>query len=271
MTPDGLRGLVGPLVEMARAAGKAALVHYGHRLSARAKADGSPVTDADEASEALILEGLARLTPGIPVVSEERFAAGHLPFPAGQPPRLFWLVDPLDGTKEFVARNGEFAINIGLVEDRYPVFGLLHGPTDDTIWCSDGDGGAFQERGGGPRTRLRARSVRARGGIVVSSRSHGNGAALDAWSEEVGAGERRILGSARKFGVVAAGEADLYPRFGPTSEWDSCAGQAILEQAGGSVATFAGERLSYGKPGFRNPDFLARGAGPLSAGGPAGR
>lgn len=270
MTPVDLRGLVEPLVEIARAAGKAALVHYGPRPSARAKADGSPVTDADEASEALVLDALARLTPEIPVVSEERFAGGHVPFPIDAPPRLFWLVDPLDGTKEFVARNGEFAVNIGLVEDRYPVFGLLHGPTDDTIWCNDGDGGAFMERGGGPRTRLRARPVPARGAVVVSSRSHVDGAALAAWTEEVGAGERRILGSARKFGVLAAGEADLYPRFGPTSEWDSCAGQAILEQAGGSVATLAGARLSYGKPSFRNPDFIARGA-PVSAAGPAGR
>ena len=106
--------------------------------------------------------------------------------------------------------------------------------------------------------------------MVVTSRSHGNGPAIDAWLEDFTVAEHRILGSAQKFGVVASGEADLYPRFGPTSEWDSCAGQAILEQAGGSVATFAGARLAYGKPGFRNPDFVARGA-PVSAAGPAGR
>jgi 3'(2'), 5'-bisphosphate nucleotidase len=257
-SPD-LGALVAPLIDLARAAGKAALVHSGPGAAARAKRDGSPVTDADEASEAVILAGLARLTPGIPVVSEEQIAAGHTPFPPGEVPRRFWLVDPLDGTKEFVARNGEFAVNIGLVEDFYPVFGLLHGPVLDDVWCSDGLGAAFRTRGDGPRAPLIARAVPPSGVIVVASRSHGNMPAVDAFLEDHAVAQRRILGSALKFAVLAAGEADLYPRFGPTSEWDSCAGQAILEQAGGSVVTLSGKRLAYGKPGFRNPDFIARG------------
>lgn len=251
--------LVDDLIDIARAAGQAALVHYGRGAAARAKTDGSPVTDADEASEAVILAGLARLTPDIPVVSEERVAAGHRPFPPGAPPRRFWLVDPLDGTKEFVARNGEFCVNIGLVEDRYPVFGLLHAPVDDATWACDGRGGVFRAEGRGPRVAIATRIAPPAGVVVVSSRSHGRGPAIDAYLEEFRVHERRILGSARKFAVVAAGEADLYPRFGPTSEWDSCAGQAILEQAGGSVVTLSGARLAYGKPGFANPDFIARG------------
>ena len=251
--------LVEDLIDIARAAGQAALVHYGRGAAARAKLDGSPVTDADEASEAVILAGLARLTPDLPVVSEERIAAGHRPFPAATPPRRFWLVDPLDGTKEFVARNGEFCVNIGLVEDRHPVFGLLHAPVGDTIWACDGQGGAFRMHGRGPRETIAARPAPQAGVVVVSSRSHGSGQALDAYLEEFRVAERRILGSALKFAIVAAGDADLYPRFGPTSEWDSCAGQAILEQSGGSVLTLSGARLSYGKPGFANPDFIARG------------
>lgn len=250
--------LVADLVEIARAAGKAALVHYGRGAAARAKTDGSPVTDADEAAEAVILAGLARLTPDIPVVSEEQVAAGHRPFAADRPPTRFWLVDPLDGTKEFVARNGEFCVNIGLVEDRYPVLGVLHAPADGAIWACDREC-AFRIAADGARTRIITRPTPPAGPLAVGSRNHGHGPAIDAFLEERGASGRRILGSALKFALVASGEADLYPRFGPTSEWDTCAGQAILERAGGSVRTMSGARLSYGKPGFANPDFVASG------------
>jgi len=259
VTPIDLGSLVGPLIEIARAAAKAALVHYGPRPIARRKADGTPVTDADEDSEAVILSGLARLTPDIPVVSEEQDASGNRPFAAGHAPRRFWLVDPLDGTREFVARNGEFCINVGLVEDNYPVFGLLLAPVSETLWCCDDAGRAFRLTSDGKRLALRVRAKPAMGAVIISSRSHGDDAALDAFASESPLAERRRLGSAQKFGVLAAGEADLYPRFGPTSEWDTCAGQAILEAAGGRVVTLAGARLGYGKPRFRNPDFIASG------------
>lgn len=258
MTALDPSALVAYLVEIARAAGKAALVHYGRGAGARAKTDGTPVTDADEASEAVILAGLARLTPEIPVVSEEQVAAGHRPFPAGAPPARFWLVDPLDGTKEFVARNGEFCVSIGLVEARFPILGVLHAPADGASWACD-TAGAFRVAADGGRIPLSARLPLPSGPLAVASRSHGSGPAIDAFLEECGASGRRILGSALKFALIAAGEADIYPRFGPTSEWDTCAGQAILERAGGSVRTLSGARLSYGKPGFANPDFVARG------------
>lgn len=259
MTPIDLGSLVGPLIEIARAAAKAALVHYGPSPTARSKADGTPVTDADEESEAVILAGLAQLTPDIPVVSEEQDASGKRPFAAGDVPQRFWLVDPLDGTREFVARNGEFCINVGLVEHGYPVFGLLLAPVSETLWCCDGSGRAFRLAHDGTRLQLRVRARPATRVVIISSRSHGDDAALDAFASEYPLAERRRLGSAQKFGVLAAGEADLYPRFGPTSEWDTCAGQAILEAAGGRVVTLAGARLSYGKARFKNPDFIASG------------
>ena len=259
MKPIDLASVVGPLIELARAAAKVALVHYGPSTTARRKADGTPVTDADEESEAVILSGLAQLTPDIPVVSEEQDASGNRPFAAGDVPQRFWLVDPLDGTREFVARNGEFSINVGLVEDRYPVFGLLLAPVSQTLWCCDGAGQAFRLTSDGECSPLRVRARPATGAMIISSRSHGDDAALDAFASEYPLAKRRRLGSAQKFGVIATGEADLYPRFGPTSEWDTCAGQAILEAAGGRVVTLAGARLSYGKSRFRNPDFIASG------------
>ncbi|MBL8697134.1 MAG: 3'(2'),5'-bisphosphate nucleotidase CysQ [Alphaproteobacteria bacterium] len=256
-----LDGLIDPVIALARAAAKAALVHYGPRPNARSKDDGSPVTDADEASEALIVAGLRELTPEIAVVSEEEMAAGRAPFAGGggAVPSLFWLVDPLDGTREFVARNGEFSINIGLVRDGRPVFGVLLAPIGGHGWAAAGPGRAIAFTPDGTKRSIRVRTPPASGLVVLSSRSHGDDAALDAYLDGRPIAARRRLGSALKFGALAAGEADLYPRFGPTSEWDTCAGHAILEAAGGRVETAGGQPLRYGKPGFRNPDFIARG------------
>lgn len=261
MTTPDLAALVAPLIELARAAGEAALVRYGPQSRARTKSDGTPVTDADEAAEAVIVAGLARLASDIAIVSEEQIASGHLPFGPGRvAPNRFWLVDPLDGTREFVARNGEFSVNIGLVADRHPALGVLYAPVSRTVWATDGRGGALRIVGDAPATPIRVRAAPRNGLVVVTSRSHGKGPAIDAYLSDLEVAEHRILGSAQKFGVVASGEADLYPRFGPTSEWDTCAGQAVLEAAGGTCLTIAGARLAYGKPGFRNPDFIAAGA-----------
>lgn len=251
--------LLPDIVALARAAGDVALRWYNDKNCAvRAKADDSPVTDADEASEAVILAGLKRLTPDIPIVSEEATSRGETDA-ACRLGRHFWLVDPLDGTREFVGRTGEFAVNIGLIEDRKPVLGVLHGPVSGVSYFSDGVS-AQMRRGDGATQVIHARRPPAGGLVVVSSRSHGDKAALAAYLEDYNIAAQKISGSALKFGLLACGEADLYPRLGKTMEWDTAAGHAILNAAGGSVRTLRDKELVYGKPGFANPDFVARGA-----------
>jgi 3'(2'), 5'-bisphosphate nucleotidase len=169
------------------------------------------------------------------------------------------VVDPLDGTREFVAKNGEFSVCIGLVEDGRPVLGILHGPAVGLTYAGYGPGTATRQRRGGPIEPIKARIPSPAGFVVVHSRSHDNSRRVGEFLENYPVLERKKCGSALKFGLIAAGEADLYPRFGTTMEWDTAAGQAILEAAGGRVETFAGEPLSYGKPGLKNDGFIAWG------------
>jgi 3'(2'), 5'-bisphosphate nucleotidase len=253
--------LVAMICAAADDAGTAILEIYAQPFAVAQKADASPVTRADEVAEAIILERLRRATPEIPVIAEELAAAGGLPATA---PERFWLVDPLDGTKEFVARNGEFTVNIALIERGVPVLGVVHAPVSGFSWWA-ARGGAWRRHGKDAPHPIAARRVPAAHAVVVHSRSHGNEAALARYVAALPAAERRISGSSIKFCLLAAGEADLYPRFGPTMEWDTAAGQAVLEAAGGSVATLDGAPLRYGKPGFRNPDFIARGRSEASA------
>ena len=258
-----LQALLPEVIALARAAGEAAMAIYGRGFSVRAKADASPVTEADDAAEAIILAGLARLTPEVAAISEEAVARAGSPDPLAPDPLddtpAFWLVDPLDGTREFVARNGEFSVNIALIRERRPVLGVVHAPVSGITYLASGPGSARVIRANGLSVAIHARAAPESGLVVVSSRSHGDRAALDAYLAEFKLAERRTMGSAIKFGLVAEGAADLYPRFGPTMEGDTAAGQAILEAAGGSVTTLKGEPLRYGKPGWRNPDFIARG------------
>ena len=258
MTVTDLPALVPDVVALARRASQEILRIYNRGFDVRDQADASPITEADEASEALILAGLKKLTPDIPAFGEETVSRGEANSNS-LPPR-FWLVDPLDGTREFVSRNGEFAICIGLVETRRPVFGVLHAPVLDTTWSAAGAGTACVWRGAAKPVPIRARRAPASGMIAVQSRSHGDRSAVEALCAENGVSEIRIQGSAIKLGALAEGQADFYPRFGPTMEWDTCAGHAILEAAGGQLQTMSGGPLLYGKPGFRNPDFIARGA-----------
>jgi 3'(2'), 5'-bisphosphate nucleotidase len=250
--------LLPPLCDLARDAGGAIMEIYARAdLGQRAKPDQSPVTDADHAAEAVILAGLQTLTPGVPVVAEEEVAAGRVPVVEGRP---FWLVDPLDGTKEFLRRNGEFTVNIALVERGRLVLGVVLAPAINRLWCG---GGGVAEEVAPDRTarRIQVRPVPAAGATVYTSRTHGKYSDLDIWleRERVKVGERKVAGSSLKFCLIAAGEADLYPRFGPTNEWDTAAGQAVLEAAGGSVRREDDTSLDYGKPGFKNPWFIARG------------
>ncbi len=249
--------LLPALVALADRAGAVILEHYRGEVEVRHKADASPVTAADEAGEAVILAGLAELTPAIPVVAEEMVAKGEIPALPGQ---AFWLVDPLDGTREFINKNGEFTVNIGLIEAGEPVLGVVLAPALGRGWWGAKGAGAVARDAEGVIRPIQVRACPAAGPTAVASRSHSD-AETEAFLDQIGAKERVSAGSSLKFCLVAAGQADVYPRFGPTMEWDTAAGHAVLAAAGGSVTTRAGEPFRYQKPDFRNPGFIARGAG----------
>jgi len=256
--------LLRELIELAHAAGKAVMDVYGKDAGMRLKDDRTPVTEADLASERIILDGLRRIAPDIPVISEEATAEGQEAI-AGH---RFFLVDPLDGTKEFLSRNGEFTINIALVEGGEARLGVVYAPAIGRMFWGERGAGAFQAAiapweplplGGGQP--IRARACPEADLTVVASRSHRD-AETERWLSTRKVGRLVSAGSSLKFCLLAAGEADLYPRFGRTMEWDTAAGHAVLAAAGGRVDTAEGEPLTYGKKdrGFDNPGFIARGA-----------
>lgn len=232
---------------------------YAEPFEVREKHDKTPVTEADLASERVIERILREACPDIPVVSEETAEPEGWTAPG---PR-FWSVDPLDGTREFVNRTDEFAVLVALVENGRPVLGVVYGPATRVTYAAAG-GKAMRRHGAGAFEPIAAREPSSNGIVVVHSRSHENSRRLAEYFEgkPVPVVERRKCGSALKFGVLAAGEADFYPRFGTTMEWDTAAGQAILEAAGGSVVTLSGTPLTYGKPGLKNEGFLAWGKKP---------
>ena len=246
--------LLEAVIRITRAAGEVIMAIYATDFAVRDKSDASPVTEADERAEAVITQGLRELAPGVTIVAEEAVAAGDEP----EVGRWFWLVDPLDGTKEFISRNGEFTVNIALVRDGEPVLGVVFAPAIGRLFAGVKGQGAFAVDGA-VRSVIRCRSVPAVGLTVMASRSHGDAAVLDAFL----AGRKVALttnaGSSLKLCLVAAGEADLYPRLGRTMEWDIAAGHAVLSAAGGRVNKLDGSPLSYGKPGFNNPHFVASG------------
>jgi len=226
------------------------------------KADASPVTNADHASEAIILRRLAESAAQIPVIAEEEVAAGRIPEVGAE----FFLVDPLDGTKEFIQRRGDFTVNIALIRDRVPVLGVVYAPARSSLFAGNVTAGsAFRSDQGtdseqaAPRRPIKVRPVPESGAIAVSSRSHST-PETDAYLAQCNVSDRVSVGSSLKFCLVAGGEADLYPRLGPTMEWDTAAGHAVLLAAGGRVWAPGGAPLVYGKPGFRNSFFIASGA-----------
>jgi 3'(2'), 5'-bisphosphate nucleotidase len=237
-------------------AGNAILAVYDTDFDVERKDDASPVTEADRRAEALILEALRReITDAFPIVAEEEVAAGRIPEINGGP---FWLVDPLDGTKEFVRRQGEFTVNIALIEGCRPRLGVVHAPAKDaTYWGSPL--GAFARTDGGSDRPIACRPVPEKGLIAVASKSHRN-PELEAFLARYDLAEAIAAGSSIKFCLIAAGRADLYPRTGRTMEWDTAAGHAVVLFAGGSVTDMQGNELTYGKPGFENPHFIVRGA-----------
>lgn len=223
------------------------------------KPDDTPVTEADRAAEAIIVAGLRAATPDIPVIAEEEVAAGRVVSPGP----LFWLVDPLDGTREFAAGRDEFAVNIGLVREGAPLLGAVALPATGELFggivgAGVRAGGAWKRAEGGWRP-ISARATPAEGPVVLGSRHYADDPRIAAFAAAHGAQKLVNLGSAVKFCRVAEGEADLYPRFGVTMEWDTAAPQAIVEAAGGSVNGIDGAPLRYGKPGWLNPDFVCRG------------
>lgn len=254
MTQSPHAALAAEIRRIAVIAGAEIMTRYAGVVTARAKADSSPVTDADEAAERIILDALAKIDPESPVVAEESVAAGRTPEVAG---RTFWLVDPLDGTKEFLSRNGEFTVNIARIEEGRPVLGVVHAPAvGQTYFAYDGQ--AFAVYGDGPPTPIHVRPAPAEGLVCVVSRSHRT-PETDAFLKGLAIAEERSAGSSLKFCLVAAGEADIYPRLGRTMEWDTAAGHAVVAAAGGSVRRLDGRALDYGKPGFENPPFVVRG------------
>jgi 3'(2'), 5'-bisphosphate nucleotidase len=242
-------------------AGAIVLGHYTEEITASRKADSSPVTIADVEAERFILKRLAALAPEVPVVAEEAVAAGRIP-KAG---KRFFLVDPLDGTKEFISKNGEFTINIAEIVEGRPVRGVVYAPAIDRLFFGETLTGAFEVFAppGGAPDFAEARPIQARapgaGGLVVAvSRSHKD-QKTDDYLAAFKVKDYVVAGSSLKFCLVAAGEADLYPRLGRTMEWDTAAGHAVLAAAGGSVTTMEGKPFNYGKPGFVNPHFVAKG------------
>ena len=256
--PDAAAAL---LAEVAIAAGPAVMEVYAGRASVSVKADGSPVTLADERAEAVICERLARLLPDTPVVAEEMTAAGRT-VPIGD---RFLLVDPLDGTKEFITRNGEFTVNVALIETGRPIAGAVYAPALSRLWFGGDSAFACDVAVGAPLPGRSAwRPIRARAApaslVVLASRSHAD-AATEAFLAGLPVADRRAAGSSLKFCLVAEGLADVYPRFGPTMEWDTAAGDAVLRAAGGVVLDPSGAPLGYGKTGadLRNGPFVAWG------------
>src|SRR5688572_2151548 len=253
--------LLQSLIYTAQRAGGAIMAVYATDFAVRDKEDASPVTAADEAAEKIILQDLAAIAPGVAVVAEESVAAGKVPVIAER----FFLVDPLDGTREFVSRRDEFTVNVALIEAGEPVLGVVFAPARRELYWGDvraGKAGHIDADPDGTMpsmgTAISARRPPPRGLTVVASRSHRT-PETDAFLADYPVAEFLSIGSSLKFCMVAAGQADLYPRIGPTMEWDTAAGQAVLLAAGGRVTDLNGKPFLYGKPGFKNGNFVARG------------
>ena len=252
--------LTGRLVAAVQEAGEAILAIYGTRFKVTEKPDCSPVTAADLAAHAVISKHLRALTPDVHIVSEESAPA---PFATRRGWPRHWLVDPLDGTREFVGGNGEFTVNVALIEAGRPVFGIVGAPVQGETFVGDVKGRVAYKVSAAGRQPLRTRPVSADAVTVVASRSHGGPRQrrfLDALGRTIGQVRQRTVGSSLKFCLVAQGEADFYPRLGPTSEWDIAAAEAVLTAAGGQVRDLAGAPLGYNvSESFLNPDFFAVG------------
>jgi len=243
--------LLDPLADAAREAGEAILEIVRRGFEIESKRDSSPVTEADRAAELVILAALARVAPGVPVIAEEQVAAGHIPAHGD----TYFLVDPLDGTKEFVRGGDDYTVNIGLIDQGIPCLGIVYAPATKRLHMGSVGVGAWLDQGRGRAPIV----VRERGAQVtaVASKSHLNQATIDYLEAAVGKCDYVSVGSSLKFCILAEGRADIYPRAAPTSEWDTAAGHAVLLAAGGLVDGPDGQSLRYGKRAFLNRAFVA--------------
>jgi len=253
----GSQKLLARVADIARRAGGEILeVYAGAEVAATAKSDASPLTAADVRAHRLIVESLRELTPDVPVLSEESV---HTPFAQRSLWPRYWLVDPLDGTREFLSRNGEFTVNIALIEGHAPTLGVVHVPVTDTSYRGLPGAGAWRQRGGALADPIYVARQAASPLRVAGSRSH-RGDSLDEFLARAGPHELLALGSALKFCLVAEGAADVYPRLSPTSEWDTAAAHAVVAAAGGTVCRLDGAPLEYNtREELLNPSFVAYG------------
>ena len=239
---------------IAQEAAEKILEVYATDFEIRNKTDRSPLTKADMASHDVICAGLARLTPDIPVLSEE---SAHIPYSTRQTWDQYWLVDPLDGTREFIKRNGEFTVNIALIRDNYPVLGIIYIPVKHLCYYAAENGGAYRQGNGEAAVKIRTKTSRSGALVAAGSRSHGNKKQQEFFRKLGNNVETIVIGSSLKFCLVAEGIVDIHARFGPTSEWDTAAGQCIVEEAGGGVTDTGFNRLRYNtKESLLNPDFV---------------
>lgn len=241
-----------PCCDIAVAAGRLIMPHFHPDVAVQHKSDHSPVTEADVLANEYIVSKLQLLAPHIPIVAEEDAALPHEAEP------LFWLVDPLDGTRAFIKGEPEFTVNIGLIHHGAPVLGVIYAPPQELLYFGSGGRGAYKQMAGKSAQAIAVRKPAGDGLVVVKSKSHPS-AKTQNYLDTLSIKDTRPGSSSIKFCMVAEGSADIYPRFGRTMEWDTAAGHAILNAAGGRVETEAGEILRYGKPGFENPGFIAFG------------
>ncbi len=254
-----LEDLLPQVVTLAREAGVSVMsIYETGNVEVQLKLDASPLTQADLASHRIIVKGLSRLTPDWPILSEE---STKISFEQRSTWQRYWLVDPLDGTKEFINRTGEFTVNIALIENGFPILGVVYAPVIERMYFALTGSGAFRETGANT-SQIRVGVYDSGIARIVASRSH-RGDRLDAFLARIGEYGAVSMGSSLKFCLVAEGSADLYPRLGPTMEWDTAAAQCIVEAAGGAVEDIDGVRLCYNKPDLLNPEFMVSGNPPF--------
>ncbi len=245
---------ISQVVAIAKQAGAAIMEIYAAPDAAvSSKADQSPLTAADLASHRIICESLAQLTPNLPILSEE---SAEIPAAQRMTWKKYWLVDPLDGTKEFIKRNGEFTVNIALIENGEPILGVVYAPVLDVCYCAARGAGAYMQRGAGTAQSIKVKAHAAGESInVVASRSHSD-ARTEALLKQLGDCATIGMGSSLKLCLVAEGMAHFYPRLGPTMEWDTAAAHAVVNEAGGTVCNAAGDELTYNKVDMHNSEFF---------------